>query len=33
MIKRYNLPVVIYGRADCFYKYSLITNFVRKGML
>ena len=30
MIKRYNPPVVIYGMADCFYKHSLITNFVRK---
>ncbi len=30
MIIRYNPPVVIYGRADCFYKHSLITNFVRK---
>ena len=30
MIKCYNPPVVIYGRADCFYRNSLITNFVRK---
>ena len=30
MIKRYNPSVVNNGRTDCFYKYSLIINFVRK---
>ena len=30
MIKRYNPSVVNNDSADCFYKYSLITNFVRK---
>lgn len=30
MIIRYNPLVVNNGRADCFYKNSLITNFVRK---